>query len=60
MADQRKRKPKRRSFVRVLVSLATILLIRLALPARPRFYAKTAFENPGPLAESRTFAVRAA
>lgn len=58
MADQRKRKPKRRSFVRVLVSLATILLITGGLAGAAAFYAKTAFENPGPLAESRTFAVR--
>ena len=57
MADQRKRKPKRRSFARVLVSLATILLVLGGLAGAAAFYAKTAFERPGPLAERRIFSV---
>jgi peptidoglycan lytic transglycosylase G len=57
VADQRKRKPRRRSFARVLVSLAAILLIIGGLAAAAAFYAKTAFESPGPLASSRIFAI---
>ena len=57
MADQRRPKPRRRSFARVLVSLATILLVLGGLAGAAVFYAKTTFERPGPLAGSRIFAV---
>jgi UPF0755 protein len=57
VADQRRPKPRRRSFARVLVSLATILLVMGGLAGAAIFYAKTAFERPGPLAQNRVFAV---
>lgn len=57
MADQKKPKPRRRSFGRVLVSLATILLIICALTGALALYARTVFEAQGPLAENRVFAV---
>jgi UPF0755 protein len=41
----------------MLVSLAAILLVLGGLIGAAAFYAKTEFENPGPLAESRIFAV---
>jgi len=55
LADQKK--PKRRSLSRVLVSLATILLIVSALVGAAALYAKTVFEAPGPLAENRILEV---
>jgi peptidoglycan lytic transglycosylase G len=55
LADQKK--PKRRSLSRVLVSLATILLIVSALAGAAALYAKTIFDAPGPLAENRILEV---
>ncbi len=57
MAEQKKAKRRRRSFGRVLASLAGILLFAGGLLGAAAFYGKTAFEEPGPLAENRIFAV---
>jgi UPF0755 protein len=57
VADQKKLKPRRRSFVRVVVSLATMLLIVCAAVGGAALYAKTVFEAPGPLPESRELAI---
>jgi UPF0755 protein len=52
-----KKRPKRKSLGRVLVSLATYLLILLALAGGAALYGRTAFEAPGPSPETRTFAI---
>ncbi|HEY7766315.1 MAG TPA: endolytic transglycosylase MltG [Aestuariivirgaceae bacterium] len=57
MAEQKRAKRRRRSFGRVLASLAGILLVAGALAGVAALYGRTAFEEPGPLAENRIFAV---
>jgi UPF0755 protein len=52
-----KKRPKRKSMVRVLVSLATFLLIVLALAGGAALYGRTSFEAPGPLQETRIFTI---
>lgn len=52
-----KKRPRRRSLSRVLVSLATFLLILLALTGAAALYGRTTFEAPGPLQETRIFAI---
>jgi UPF0755 protein len=52
-----KKRPKRKSLGRVLVSLATYLLILLALAGGAALYGRTAFEAPGPSPEPRIFAI---
>jgi UPF0755 protein len=52
-----KKKPKRRWMARVLVSLASILLVILGVAGAAVLYAKITFEAPGPLAEDRIFMV---
>jgi UPF0755 protein len=52
-----KKKPKRRWMARVLVSLASILLVVLGLAGAVVLYAKITFEAAGPLAEDRIFMV---
>jgi UPF0755 protein len=52
-----KKRPKRKSLGRVLVSLATFLMLLLALAGGAALYGRTAFEAPGPSPEPRIFAV---
>jgi len=57
VAHQKKLKPRRRTFARMMVSLATLLLILCAAVGGAALYAMTMFEAPGPLAEGRSFAI---
>jgi UPF0755 protein len=52
-----KKRPKRKSLGRVLVSLATFLMLLLALAGGAALYGRTAFEAPGPSPQPRVFAV---